>query len=246
MKKFTVFFMTCMLIMSYAWAQSSYEIYDNSSGSQVKVANGAVLTRGVKTTDTDYSFSLQVKNISAVMCVSWIRKYYVSILSGTTNWFCWDGCYFPNVMVCKTPININPGQIFNGFDVHYNAAGMQGQSRVKYVVYNGANRNDSTGFEVIFLSTPTGTDEYLNAGLNLKAHPNPANSVVKFTLPELTGANAAVVVKNVVGQEICRIPVSGKSKEIVWDVSTCSNGIYFYSLESSGQSRSTSKLIIQH
>jgi hypothetical protein len=246
MNKFTVFFLACMLIMSQARPQSSYEIYDISSGSQVKIPNGAVLTRSVKTTDTDYSFALQVKNSSTVMCVSWVRKYYVNILTGTTNWFCWDGCYFPNVMVCKSPVNINPGQIFNGFDAHYNAAGMQGQSRVKYVVYNGANRNDSTGFEVIFLSSPTGTDEYLTAGLDLKAHPNPAGSTVKFTLPEQTVNNAFVVIKNVVGQEICRIPATGNSKEIIWDVSAFSNGIYFYSLELSGLSRSAYKLIIQH
>jgi hypothetical protein len=235
-----------MLIMSNARPQSSYEVYDNSSGSQVKVANGAVLTRSVKMTDPDYSFSLQVKNISAVTCVSWVRKYYVNILSGTTNWFCWDGCYFHNVMVCKNPVNINPGQVFNGFDAHYNAAGMQGQSRVKYVVYNGANRNDSTSFEVIFLSSPTGTGEYATAGLDLKAHPNPASSAVKFSLPVLPGTSAFIVIKNVVGQEICRIPADVNSKEIIWDISAFSNGIYFYSLELSGLSTSAYKLIIQH
>ena len=56
MKKSIVFFMAFLLTMSHAKSQPSYEVYDNSSGSQVKVANGTVLTRSVKTTDTDYSF----------------------------------------------------------------------------------------------------------------------------------------------------------------------------------------------
>jgi hypothetical protein len=149
-------------------------------------------------------------------------------------------------MVCKNPVNINPGQVFNGFDAHYNAAGLQGQSRVKYVVYNGANRNDSTSFDVVFVSSPTGTGENITAGSDLKAHPNPASSSVKFLLPELPGTNAVVVIKNVVGQEICRLPADVNSKEIVWDISAISNGIYFYSLELSGMSRSAYKLIIQH
>ncbi len=234
-----------VLILSHARSQSSYEVYDNSSGTPVKVSNGTVLTRPVKTTDNDYSFTLKVKNISAVMCVSWVRKYYVNILSGTTNWFCWDGCYFPNVMVCKYPVKIDAGQIFEGFDAHYNAAGLQGQSRVKYTVYNGANRNDSTSFDVIFAATPTGMDENISAG-EVKAHPNPADENVRFSVPNLTGSLASIVIKNVVGQEICRIPVTGNPGENILDVTAWSNGIYFYSLESAGQIRSTHKLIIQH
>jgi len=246
MKKSIVFFIAFMFLLVNAKSQSSYEIYDNSSGSSVKVGNGAILTRSAKTTDNDYYFALQVKNVSTVMSVSWVRKYYVNILPGTTNWFCWDACYFPNVMVSKNPVNISPEQMFTGFTAHYNATEIQGQSRVKYTVYNGANRNDSTSFDVIFLSSPTGVDDNIITGCDVKAHPNPANETVKFFVPDLMGAIATIVIKNVIGQELCRIPLTGNSGEIMWNVSAWANGIYFYSLELAGQITSTHKLIIQH
>ena len=180
MKKLTILSFFLMLILNQVRSQSSYEIYDKISGTAVKVLNGAVLTRSIKTTNTDYSFALQVKNISAVKCVSRIRKYYVDTVQGTSNYFCWDGCYFKWVMV-SNPVTIKPSEIFEGLDLHYNCAKLQGQTRMKYVVYNDANRNDSIGFDVIFISSITGIGETADAGAEVRGYPNPASSTVNFT-----------------------------------------------------------------
>ena len=245
MKKLTILSFFLMLILNQVRSQSSYEIYDKISGTAVKVLNGAVLTRSIKTTNTDYSFALQVKNISAVKCVSRIRKYYVDTVQGTSNYFCWDGCYFKWVMV-SNPVTIKPSEIFEGLDLHYNCAKLQGQTRMKYVVYNDANRNDSIGFDVIFISSITGIGETADAGAEVRGYPNPASSTVNFAYTNLSGDMASIVMKNVVGQEICRIPATASSGEIRWDVSAYPNGIYFYTIESGKQIKSTRKLIIQH
>ncbi|MEI7895505.1 MAG: T9SS type A sorting domain-containing protein [bacterium] len=246
MKKLIFFYIALMLILGQAIAQTSYEVYDNSSGSAVKVLNGAVLSRSMKASETDYQCPLTVKNVSAVPCVSWVRKYYVNIVPGTTNWFCWDGCYFPHVMVCKSPVKINSGDVFDGFDAHYNAAGKPGESKVKFVVYNGSNRNDSIGFDIVFKATVTGYDELVSQGADLRACPNPAVSNLKFVYSKLTGEAAFAVVKNIVGKEICRLPLQGISGDLAWNVDSYPNGIYFYSIECGGKIVSTRKLIIQH
>lgn len=63
-------------------------------------------------------------------------------------------------------------------------------------------------------------------------YPNPANSAVSIQY-ELDKAenNAALVIYNIVGQVVKRVPLKGKKGEIIESVSNISKGSYFYRIE---------------
>ncbi|MCK9203480.1 MAG: T9SS type A sorting domain-containing protein [Bacteroidales bacterium] len=245
MKKLVFILGLIFLTATYSNAQSSYEVYDTVGGNMVLVPNGGVLHRSLKNTDNDFSFPLWVKNVSAVPCTTWAKKVYINILQGTQNWFCWEGCYFPNTMVSSKPYIIGPSQLYGGFDSHYKAAGKTGESRIRYVFFNGQNTSDTTYFEVVFTTTPTGIDDKTTTS-GLTISPNPASSMVKISYNLLTGINGTLVFRNILGQVIKTFLLTDPSGTVSCDLSEFSEGIYFVTLSSDKEHQILSKLIISH
>ena len=247
MKKVFLIFLGVLLISSSRLlAQTSYEMYEPVGGTTVRVMNGDLLHKTMPMTNPDFEFPILVKNVSAVNCTTWVKKVYLNILTGTTNWFCWDVCYFPNTMVSAHSHIILPGQSFNGFYAHYNAANQIGDSRIRYVFFNGANATDTTYFEVIFTSSSTGVGDNLADCSSLKVYPNPVNRLLHADFNLAAGSMGTLVLRNILGEEVENLPLDGFSGSITMDVSTYPDGVYFCVLNSDNKATTTRKIIINH
>ncbi|MCK9423624.1 MAG: T9SS type A sorting domain-containing protein [Bacteroidales bacterium] len=247
MKKPIIFSFFALAFSSFQlFAQSSYEMYENIEGTPVRVLNGGVLHKSMKMTNNDYSFPLLVKNVSSVNCTTWAKKVYLSIVPGTQNWFCWEGCYFPNTMVSKVPYIIGPNQTYNGFDGPYKAAGQIGDSRIRYVFFNGTNLNDTTYFEVIYTSTATGVEENRPNAITFEVFPNPVKTTLHCSYNMLTGRQGTILLKNILGEELVKLALSEQEGEIAMDITGYPNGIYFCVLVIDDQVKTLQKIIIQN
>ncbi|MEI7983044.1 MAG: T9SS type A sorting domain-containing protein [Bacteroidota bacterium] len=246
MKKFTLLFLYTLCAGSIClYAQSSYEMYETIGGTNVRVLNGAVLHKGMKSTNNDYSFPLLVKNVSIVNCTTWAKKVYINILSGTQNWFCWEGCYFPNTMVSKQPYIIGANQTYNGFDGHYKAAGQTGDTRVRYVFFNGANANDTAYFEVIYASSLTGLEDNRTQSYTFDLYPNPVKTTLHCSYDLMTAHQGAIVLKTILGEEVGRVSINDHEGEIEIDITGYPDGIYFCVLTTDDQAKASRKVIIR-
>jgi len=247
MKKVLFIFVGVLFIgLSQVLAQSSYEMYEPVGGTTVRVMNGDLLHKTMPATNPDFEFPILVKNISAVNCTTWVKKVYLNILTGTTNWFCWDVCYFPNTMVSAHAHIIGPGQSFNGFYAHYNAANQIGDSRIRYVFFNGANASDTAYFEVTFTSSSTGVGDDLSGLSPLKVYPSPVNRLLHADFNLTAGSQGTLVLRNILGKEMGNFPIEGHSGPVTIDVSGYPDGVYFCVLNSGDKITATRKIIINH
>ena len=107
----------------------------------------------------------------------------------------------------------------------------------------GSPRADFWVFEIKDTTVNVNVNEVNDSGI--KVYPNPAKDYVVFELPILIPTNGGklppVKIKNIFGQEVAQIAV--KSKMTVWDTRKIKPGIYFYSFQVTGISKS-GKIII--
>lgn len=173
-----------------------------------------------------------------VMC----KKVEISIVPGSQNTFCWDNCYPPNIYVSLSSLKIGPGETNTQFTGDYEPLTHAGQSIIRYVYFDETNPNDSICFNALFNAYPLGIEDRAAASLSA-AYPNPASSQASFNYSVEDGANASILVRNVLGATVKEIRVSGSG---VAKISTLdlSEGIYFYSMVVNGQVQSTRKLVV--
>jgi hypothetical protein len=75
----------------------------------------------------------------------------------------------------------------------------------------------------------------------LQNYPNPFNSAttIRYNLPE--NEKTTLTIFDITGRQVCQLPISGSSQEIVWDGADDSgrpaaSGLYFYTIDNHGQS----------
>ncbi|MEI7500664.1 MAG: T9SS type A sorting domain-containing protein [Bacteroidota bacterium] len=243
MKKIALLF-TMMLAAGVVCFAQSLEIYESVEGQDVKRPNGSILTKIVDPGKT-FSFLLKVKNVNTANRSVYCKKVYLEILQGSVNSFCWESCYGPAIMVSPTPIVINPQEIITRFDAVYKSYGYSGDSRIRYVWYDGANPNDSVGVEVVFRSHPTGLDDNMVSATEIVASPNPADAVVSLSW-EPTYNPGMLTIHNLVGKKILVKTIEGTEREATLNISDFPDGLYFCILESEGKVRAVKKFIIRH
>jgi len=243
MKKLTIIFILVLITGGMSWAQS-LEIYESVGGQDIKRNNGEVMIKEVKAGEP-FVLSLRTKNIGAATLSVFCKKVYLNILSGSSNTFCWDVCYLQNVMVSKKPIAIKSQETITRFDATYDANEYAGDSRIRYVWFDGANTNDSTCVEVTFRSRSMGTAECQVPMNELFVAPNPANTFVKVKWnPGLI--NGKIVIRDVVGNTILEKQVEPNCSEVLLNTSEYRDGIYFCLFESEGSARLVKKMVVRH
>jgi Secretion system C-terminal sorting domain len=233
-----------LLITGVLGFAQSLEIYETVNGQDVRQPNGTILTKEVDGGNS-FSFLLKVKNVNSGSLSVFAKKVYLQILPGSVNSFCWDVCYVPSVMVSKKPIVIKPQEIVTRFDATYDSYYYSGDSRIRYVWFDGANLSDSVGVEVIFHSRPSGIGE--NAiGLNeMSAFPNPAGRSVRLNWKP-TSSPGILTFHDLLGNKVLVRNIEGQANEVILDTSDFPDGLYFCMLESEGRVRVVKKIVIRH
>ncbi len=236
---------TTMLLMTGVMCfGQSLELYEPVGGQDIRRQNGEVLIReGVS--GTPLSQLMKVKNVSATACSVFCKKVYLHLLPNTDNTFCWDVCYTQQVMVSKHPVVIASQELCNRFDSDYESNNYSGDSRIRYVWFDGAKPNDSVCVEVVFRTRPTGVDESTLCPNAMVASPNPAATVVKLSWKP-TGVPCRVVLHDILGGKIFEKTAEGFDKEMNINVTDYPEGLYFGILESEGKAGMVTKIVIRH
>ncbi len=178
-----------------------------------------------------------------------VKKVIIDTVPGTSNFFCWVLCYPPNIYEPPDAMGLGPNQTnSSSFTGDYDAAGIKGISKIRYVFYIKNHPTDSACVQVFYNAGYLGTDDVYGPGVRFSAaYPNPASSLVSFNyqLPADGSANAFVRVVNLLGEEVANAPLAESNGKLDLPVGDLQKGIYFYSLLVNGESLVTRKLVIR-
>jgi hypothetical protein len=235
---------TLLLITGGVCFAQSLELYESVGGQDVRRMNGDVLVKDIDATKA-FTFYLKVKNVNASSLSVFCKKAYVQILPNSDNTFCWDVCYISSIMVSKKPVVIKSQEMVTRFDATYSSTGYSGESRIRYVFFDGNKPGDSAGVEVVYKSRPMGIEDKPIGANEMVASPNPAGSFVKLSWKP-TSAPGKLILHDLLGSKILEKTIDGAEKDITLNTSGFPDGIYFCMLESEGQLRLVKKIIIRH
>lgn len=182
-----------------------------------------------------------------------VRRYELSVVPMTQNYFCWGVCYGPRD-AGESPvweaepqhsISLTAGTTVNNFHAYHTPMGQLGSSVYRYVWFDTASPNDTVWVDIEFVATPVGIDEQaLNAELSI--FPNPAvGSDVRFAI-DVEGAPLGMnlVVFNTVGEQVLVKVLRNGQQQVVLPTGDLSAGIYFASLRASGNTLVTRRFIV--
>jgi hypothetical protein len=135
------------------------------------------------------------------------------------------------------------------YTIHLRPHDKFGLSQFKIEFWSEEDKSDiQTLFVNLTMRDPSGIKEQSTASATLTAYPNPvmANTPVNvsYTLAQKSNANY-LVVKNIMGMEVMRLPLNPNENHLLMDVSSLTSGIYFYAIESKNQIQIVKKLIIK-
>lgn len=201
---------------------------------------------GTPSTQTIYAH-MNITNNSAGSIEVFVKKVIIDTVTGTVNMFCWaGGCYPPETFVSPNAQPIAAGATNNEFSGDFMPNLKSGQSIIRYVFFNRADPNDSVCFNALYQAYPLGVDLLSDQIRFSNAYPNPATARVSFNYELPSGAEASVIISNILGSVLKTIPVSNFQGKVTTDVSDLQEGVYLYSLVVNGKKQVTKKLIIQH
>jgi hypothetical protein len=208
-------------------------------------SNGDTITVGGDPSATLACLIDVTNNAADTLSVKCLRTH-ISIVSGSTNSFCWTSCYSDNVSLSPSPVIINAGETFTGFSGDYKGHGNAGVSIIRYRFFDMNNISDSICFFGKFDAT-VGINENSSDAEILNAYPNPANNYTSIVYKLSTGDNSAnIIVRNLLGKEVISIPVIDKEGKISIETGSLTDGIYFYSFIIKDKVANTKKLIVRH
>ena len=195
--------------------------------------------------DNLITVNFDVRNASDSPISTFVKRVQTNVVPGTANYFCWFQCYSPSTDVAPTPLTIAAGDTVSNFYADYQPNGHAGSSFIDYCFYA---ENDSTDMTCVTVEFRIGTNS-VNETQAIKIgnpQPNPAvdRTIIPFDLRE-NNQDAALVVYNILGSEIKRVPVIGTSGNIDLNVSDLQSGVYIYSFYNSNRLLASSRLIVR-
>lgn len=241
-------------ISANGFAQSSFEFHNLSN---VDIT-GTVLTLTGVETDYELDTYIQVKNNSGSAKNIKIKRYEQSVVSGSTNYFCWTVCY-PPMSAGAEPVFPTPSDLAYNDYVTANANAYApynliayhkpnttvGTSIYRFVAFDGANPNDSAYVDVqVDISAANNVNE-MEVVSHFSTWPNPASSTthVKYQLNTVS-SDQVLVITDLIGARKRSYSLTGKEGTINVDLNEFATGIYFFSIISNGLPVTTKKVVV--
>ena len=217
MKKIVLSVFIILSICSYSYSQSvsclqSLALADSAG----PVANNSTRTLHGHVNDAEINSYMFVKNLTSSTISVKVKKVEISLISGSTNTFCWGLCYPPNVYISDPEaLDINAHATDStDFSGHYSPNGFEGISTIRYVFFNQANPLDSVCVNIDYDALFVGVTEQTARNILSGAYPNPANSTVNFEY-SLNGENTgSVVIRNLLGTVIKKSDLTSSGNKL--------------------------------
>jgi hypothetical protein len=192
-------------------------------------------------------------NGSSARTVS-VRRYELSVLPGTQNYFCWGVCYGPQdagalpiwTALPQHVVDCEPGVPVNNFQAYYSPQGALGSSVFRYVWFDVAAPTDTVWCDIDFRTINNVGVEELGPSATLGVFPNPSRGQdVQFAL-ELTNVDQGVdlAVFNALGARVRTITVRPGQVTARLGTAELSEGLYFASVLQGGRVLATQRFVI--
>lgn len=243
MRNFFTLFSLFLLLSSFSGVLFSQTL-------ELQTTNGSILQYGDTITVSGTSQSseliahLNVKNISSNSIQVSCTKSYVSIVTGSSNTFCWaNNCYPPTVYTSTNSKTLASQEIATDFSGDYYPNGISGISYIRYTfnVYHG----DSAWIIVKYDATGSSISSNNLAKL-LKPYPNPASTNVNIPFQLSSNQKGCIEIYDVIGKIKGQFYINSKTNIQSLPVDNLNNGIYFVQLKVNGNIIGTEKIIIKH
>jgi hypothetical protein len=130
-------------------------------------------------------------------------------------------------------------------DNSHGKAGAQAKGILEYAYgfhYCNCINADTSGFKNSNSFNPNSFNELL--GVEITVKPNPAKewAAFNYTLPD-NNSEGVIKISDVSGKLVGTLPINGKQGQKIWDTRKIKSGVYLYTLNVSGLSKS-GKIII--
>ncbi|MGC9330345.1 MAG: T9SS type A sorting domain-containing protein [Bacteroidales bacterium] len=174
-----------------------------------------------------------------------VKKYYVNIVPGTANDFCWNGtCLSSSTMISPVAVTLAAGASADDFDTHYHCLGNEGTSTIRYTAFDINNPTDSVSLTINYTAEPTGIED---KSANIKVsevYPNPAkeNTAIDYDLP--AGSELKVIMYDIIGKQIKDYTCYDKGTVNI-NLTSLPKGSYICRYIINGTITNTQKLIIR-
>jgi len=213
-------------------------------------ANGPIANNGTITVQGDVDNPIlahvYVTNNSTSTINVRVKKEYISIVPGSSNYFCWGNCYASDVFISGITVPISAGATDNSnFEGDYAANGNAGTSTVKYTFYDDSDTTNAVAVNVEYEATLVGINELLDDVVFSEAYPNPATNQVSFNYSLPSGINEAqVIIRDILGSTVATRLITNQEGKITMNTENLTNGMYFYSIIVNENIVSSRKLVI--
>lgn len=163
---------------------------------------------------------------------------------------CMGMCYAPFVDITITPVEINAGSFYRDESkVEYSHYGNYGKSLVKFDVYDSISNPKQiylSTFYVEFNLSKLSVDGEKSSFAISGPTPNPASNIVRFDYNlQDNSANAQVIVRNTLGQQVISQNINPNEKSLELNISSLHSGMYFCTFLVNGKVQKTTKLIVK-
>lgn len=186
---------------------------------------------------------VHVKNISSNSVQVSCTKWYLNIVPGSSNTFCWaNNCYPPTTFTSPMKL-IASQETVTDFSGDYYPQGNAGISYIRYTfnVYHG----DSAWIVIKFDATGSGINSNTISKLS-KPFPNPASSVVNIPYQISSLQKGSIEIYDMIGKLKASMVLPHQKNMISIPIDIYNDGIYFIQLKINGNCIGTEKLIIKH
>lgn len=245
-------YLTFALAFTSVLGYSQLSIIDPNTSSPALPSYTLALANENTTTTLDF----EIHNNNTNQVTVKVKRYLVALTSGHEIYYCFGAnCYSYDPAPLYIPTQssnvaaggtLPNGQGTFGLKTDFDDYGFVGMSKVMYVLYDVNNTADSVALEITYDVSAVGLTKIDAKNFNLSnPMPNPAtnNTTLKYNFAS-TPKTSSIKVFNMIGVLVKEIKVEGVEGKTQIDVSTLSDGVYFYSLYINNKAVSTKRLIV--
>ena len=187
-----------------------------------------------------------VTNISNASKDVKVKRRVISVVSGSSNYFCWTICYGPSQNQSPSAETIAPNTTNNKFHGYCDAYGAGGISTIMYIFFDANNPTDSSFVTVNFVDGQfTGTSSLQNKGSISSLYPNPAKDFAKIKIEGYENQQVRADVYNVIGAKVYSAEMDRNRNCIYLNLSALPSGVYFYTVSVNDKATGSKKLVIE-
>lgn len=226
-------------------------VYQEAGG---PVVNGTLVTAYGQPTDNIVQEQMPVMNNTGENVTVNVKRYELNVPSEITiNYFCWGDCLIPDttgdhpLWYALSPLDLQPGEVQNGFYADYKPLGVSGMACFRFVWFDVADTTDSVYVDLCF-------DVYEGAGIREDANgvdrfdlmPNPTSDGqvdLYLDLADATGREQ-LVLRDATGREAYRTRVFEGQRRMSLGNGALLPGIWHATLVLDGKPLATRRLVI--